>query len=332
MSMLLPNLFGESTPNEQASTNDRHVAPIDDLLAQSPRALDAMLFEQIHALVKRYKKVGDPLSIYYSGRQLAIQFDPLRGRRLYQVGCLHSLLGELLITANLGLLSIRQAEAHLQLALTILDGTNSANAELSRMLLKTFWLKAITQKMQQQYTAAYETLRQGLEERYLQQTTTFVERIPLLRQIVLMEQNDTSYRLLSESLGPLSSNPVEYFHSVRRLFEFYLNHRELGAADRYYREVLNAFGRARYSLQAVHVYSFYKNLYQYFHLIGQYPIASELLKRTLCGTTQLNLHGQRAQLIRLAQNFGQGNDDARLDVAQYEVTSGSSIPNQNSSV
>lgn len=280
--------------------------------------IDRVLLHELRELRTQYRNSGNPMLVYRIGVRLAEMMEPALDQKPYQLGCLHQFLGYLLINANQSSHSVRTAEQHLRLALTVFEAASFSTGESITRYLRTTWLLAITIKMQNRFEQAVSLIKDTLDDAYFRRAATMLDRLPLVRQLVLIDQTDASYGQFSKTLEIQQLNPVQYFHSARRLFEFALNNNNIRYAEVLYRQVLAAFKDARPYLESVHVWSFHKNLYHYFRLLKKRDIADVLFRRTFAATTRLGLDGQRVQLVSLSRHFESGNaSDLRLDVAVY---------------
>jgi tetratricopeptide (TPR) repeat protein len=307
-----------ATDGPQSVRND---AGTERLLNLGASSINAILGVQLRDIRTQYRHSGNPSLAYEAGIPLARLFDAAIHHNPYQLGCLHHFLGYMLLNANRDLPAIKTAERHFRVALSILEANSFGLPETLTRYLRCIWLLAITLKMQEQPDDAIDLIRRTLDDEYFRRFATPLDRLPLVRQLVLMDQVASTYRRFEEALPAQQLSRVEYFHSVRRLFEFALNSQDLQRANELYQGARKAFAVAQPYLESVHVWSFHKNLYHYFGLLKELTLATRLLETTLSATKRLGLYGQHSQIVSLANRLQSGAaSDVRLDVARYSST------------
>jgi hypothetical protein len=295
-----------------------HELSADVLMNEASDVINRSLLFQIQELKLQYHRSGNPPIVYERGNQLANLFRGVPDYRLYQLGCLHQFLGYLLITANRNLASIQLAEAHIRLALSIFDAHAVTTTDVLADLTRGHWLLGICLKMQSKHDESVDILSRSLSDPYLRRMGSPGHRIPLIRQLVIMAQAHQSFQRLSGTLRSQMTSPVEYFHSVRRLFEFSLNSHDLRAARVFFDECSSAFAKAKPLLESVHIAAYYKSVFHFFRMSNQDILADMVLKNTVRTTNRLGLHGQKRQLLSLAEQFHSKRVvDVKSDVASY---------------
>jgi hypothetical protein len=133
-------------------------------------------------------------------------------------------------------------------------------------------------------------------------SATIVDQIPLLRQEAIMRQQADTFLSLAQTAGTYAAvRPCEYYSTLKRYFEYLLNHRKLALAKQVEPELRRAYRNAVARLPVVSTVSFLKNFGHYFLLQGEQRLGRAVLTNAFMAAAQLGLNGQRRQLVALLQ-------------------------------
>jgi hypothetical protein len=142
---------------------------------------------------------------------------------------------------------------------------------------------------------------------------TALDLIPLRRQEIMMYQEISGYEQLAEDAVKYAvAQPLEYYRSLKRVFEFLLNEGGQQKAEQLYPEFKRAFGAVASKVPPISLISFMKNVGQYQMSLGNTQEASAVFARTLIEAKQRNLYGQVRQVKRLMQELESDNSRGKL--------------------
>jgi hypothetical protein len=290
----------------------------EKLMNARPLEVEVYLYEKISFFKKQYKLFGNPMLVYNTAIVLANKVAHFLDQNLYQLGRLHAFLGYLLINANPNLVTIKISRAHLEKAINIINNTNTFSEEVFRSYMYINWLLAVAIKIEGQFDEAYDLIVRCIEDKHVKRFGATMTTIPLIRQKAIMEQTARSHQSLARTVDSYKSDPVEYFHSVRRLFEYSLNSQDRNLLDYLYKLANFSFQKARPYIDVVYTYSYYKNVYHYLRLKGEVQRAEVIYTLIVEKTELLQLYGQRKQIIEIKSTFDTGEiSKVRIKTATY---------------
>lgn len=138
-------------------------------------------------------------------------------------------------------------------------------------------------------------------------------RIPLVRQYAMFVHTDKLYEEIArEAPRYARASPLEYYRTVKRIFEYFINTGRAVEAEAMLPEFRRAFGAiARVTTPISHI-SFQKNIGHLCLALGKAGEARNVFSRSYQFATLLGLQGQARQLASLFQEVGQGNRGAKL--------------------
>lgn len=139
----------------------------------------------------------------------------------------------------------------------------------------------------------------------------------LIRQELMMEQTEVAHRRIADEAPRYRTlKPREYYRSVKRLFEWLLNHGRLREATDLLPELRQAFRAQLTDAEPIVRVSFMKNLGQYHMLDGDAAVATHVLGRALMFATHHGLGGQERQIRMLLEEIAGGQ---RGSLATFRV-------------
>lgn len=279
-----------------------------------PRGIDAFLLRHIRELREEYRRQGNPYIIYLAGLSLlnAVSSVP-RCNQSFQVSQLHGFLGELLIAAGRDAASLRAAIDHLEIAIEIVSGFGALSPDIVRARIFFALLHAVALKALGRFDDSLSLLRQASANLRQKWAATTVELTPLQRQLVIMEQRVVGYNALVETAVSFrDTHPVEYYRSLKRVFEFFLNRGRIREASEIVPELKRAYGMiATQAPPLVHI-SFLKNIGQFLMSTGEVASAVSLFLSAIREAKRLGLHGQYRQLALLLDEARAGGGHGQL--------------------
>lgn len=120
-----------------------------------------------------------------------------------------------------------------------------------------------------------------------------------------MQQDVRLFRQLGDAAVTYArARPMEYFGSVKRVFEFAMNTGRMDEARQILPEFRRSFSAVRRKLPALSHVSFAKNIGHFYLANGKGQAGLGVLRSSLQASEALNLHGQRRQILDLMNAGG----------------------------
>lgn len=182
-----------------------------------------------------------------------------------------------------------------------------------KVLANIFLLKSISEKARKQQSEAYLTLEQAEQDPWIAQNDISLIMTPVYRQKMMMEQTITSHqKLLARALVLKQSNPLEYYRTLKRVFEFIVNSGEQAMSRLLMPELQIAFSAIQNQVPKITAISLLKNFGQANALLGNSDLAKRQLNIAVCEAQAYGLKGQVVQINRLLQAVTDGNVIGKL--------------------
>lgn len=131
----------------------------------------------------------------------------------------------------------------------------------------------------------------------------FEIQLTLLREMAILECSDTGFEYIYSKRALYEHDQIQAFHSYRRIFEHYLIRKDIKKAGEIYPLLYKTFIVVKHLLHKVSRYSFYKNLYHYFIMIGDKHRAQRIFRMVVIATKRLNLIGQYRDITDIRRSF-----------------------------
>lgn len=132
--------------------------------------------------------------------------------------------------------------------------------------------------------------------------------VPLYRQDMMMQQTTRAHlHLASTAAAYREAKPIEYYRSIKRVFEFLLNRGAVRHADSIYVEYRRAFLAVCNELPPLSHISFLKNIGQYLMAKGEMATAARVMERALAEARARHLNGQVRQIVAMLAAARGGN-------------------------
>jgi hypothetical protein len=291
---------------------------LDALASGGTRSLDAFLRPRVRHLRSVFASSGDPRAVYNPSRRLVEVVGPLPASSAsYQYSRLLALIAELLIAEGKDISSLMEAEHTLVSAIDILHlipviSTDILSAHVSYALHLTVARKALGQ-----FEAAVRGLSESKTRLQSRMGLTELDVLMLERQEVIMQQDLGAYRRLAEkSAIYVRERPIEYYATLKRIFEFSLNQGMIDEAVALSSEFQRSFLAVKTRLPLLSHLSFSKNMGHYLLHKGQSEKAIGVLDLCLRSSEALNFQGQRRQILHL---LNQSSSQSRRALPTFRV-------------
>jgi hypothetical protein len=287
---------------------------MEALTAGGSRAIDAFLMTEIRWLKDEYRRVGNPRLIYLAGNSYTHLLSTLSAtHRSFQYARLQTLLSEMLIAQGGNPEMLHTAIQHVEVALEIIDRVGIISEETLRVQVSCALLLGVARKALGQFDESLYIMRK-LSKTFINiSSATEVDLILIRRQEIIMRQAIDEHRQLAEEAVKYRTvRPLEYYRSLKRVFEYLMNNGGDLEAERIYPEYRRAFATVSHIVDPIGHISFAKNIGQFFMLRGRLKEAAIVLDQSLKEARHLNLQGQVRQLEILTQELGSGTGRGKL--------------------
>lgn len=182
-----------------------------------------------------------------------------------------------------------------------------------KVLANVFLLKSISEKAQKKQDEAYLTLEQAETDPWISQKDVSLIMTPVYRQKMMMEQTIVSHqKLLARAAVLKYSNPLEYYRTLKRVFEFIVNSGEEAMSRSLMPELQVAFSAIQNQVPKITAISLLKNFGQANALFGNSELAIRQLDIAAREAQRYELKGQVVQINRLLQAVTDGNVVGKL--------------------
>jgi tetratricopeptide (TPR) repeat protein len=211
----------------------------------------------------------------------------------------------MLIAQGRDILTLTTALDTVEKALSILDKVPVRDEEIAKAYVEFTLYRAIALKALGEFDEALGEVRSTAQRLRFQQEMSYLELIMLHRQEVMMLQDAKQYQKLAEnSQQYANAKPVEYYGTIKRVFEFAMN-RDLPDAAKIFPEFRRSYGAARQKLPLLSHVSFTKNVGQFLGQHGRPAAALKVLDAAKSAADRLNRYGQKRQIDALMDDVRQ---------------------------
>ncbi|MEJ0011271.1 MAG: hypothetical protein WDM94_01330 [Bauldia sp.] len=267
-------------------------------VANDASSIDVYLFRRLRYLEARYLESGRPQLLLWAAESFYKDLRQIPAcRSSFQYAMLLAFMTRMLVSQGGNIPALEQAETYAEEATDILNRHGIVSQEVIALHASLALHLGVIRKALGRFDdsilgmrAARKTLSAGLgaEE---------VELVMLRRQEVIMQQEVLGHRMLIEEAGAYaSSRPMEYFSTIKRVFEFAMNKRMHSDARQIFPVFRSAFGAVARRLPALSHVSFAKNVGQFLSVRGESAKAMLILDQATSHARALGLIGQERQL------------------------------------
>ncbi|MDZ7703629.1 MAG: hypothetical protein U5L04_03985 [Trueperaceae bacterium] len=288
---------------------------VEKLHQGGSRAIDIFLLPEIRNLKKEYGLSGNPYIIYLAASSLSNFIDQYlpKSNESFQFSRLQALQGEMLLAQGKDRVHLERAINHFQKAQEIAFNITTVSEDVVKAHIAYALLLGVGYKTVGLFDESIESMRDTATFFLKKDLATEVDLVPLTRQEIIMFQTVDGHRSLAERAKTYALlKPVEYYRSLKRVFEFLLNRGGGEEAHRIYSEYQRAFREVDAELTAIARISFAKNIGQYHLVRGNVASAQSHLSKTLVEARNRGLYGQVRQLQRLLEDANFENREAEL--------------------
>lgn len=274
----------------------------------TPRHVDEFLLPNVAHLRSAYRRTGDPRLTRLAATGLVAEvLAAPAALASFQTARLFALIAETHMDEGRDVSGLEDGLVALSRAKEILGRVDHVSDEVYKARITYALHEGVLKKALGHYDDSISGMRQEKDWLLSRKGVSPVEVVMLDRQEILMQQEASGFRgLLDAAPGYATVKPIEYYATVRRVFEFCLNKQLMANARQLFPEFRRAFRSVAAQLPMLSHVSFAKNVGQFALLIGRVPEAERILSRALHWSKVLHLHGQERQITSLLENLRDG--------------------------
>ncbi|MFA6981294.1 MAG: hypothetical protein WC209_18350 [Ignavibacteriaceae bacterium] len=254
---------------------------------------------------KEYKENGNPIYIYNKVVDFLFTVETLLPEKSIQIANFYWFLAYLLINSDYSIEVLEQAKAHSQNAINILENAELYDTEIQNLLIKSYWLRALSYKMQGHINDAHRMITDTISELEKENIGDYVDTIYLHRQKVLIEEQKKSYEKLLKGMQQYKYDSIESYYTSKRIFEFAINTRNQKDYDKLFNLTREHYKNAAPQLEQISKFSYWKYLYIYFKYTKKNELANRIFNHLLSGSIEKQLYGQQRTLKSLKEMFNE---------------------------
>lgn len=250
-----------------------------------------------------YRENGNPIFIYNKIADFLFTLENLLPEKTIQIANFHWFLSYLLINSDYSAEVLEQAKTHSENAISILENAELYDTEIQNILIKSYWLRALSNKMQGHLSDAHRMITDTLSELEKENIGNYIDTIYLHRQKVLIEEQKDSYDNLLKKMEQYKHDSIESYYTSKRIFEFALNSKNQKDFDKLFNLTREHYNKASPYLEQVSKFSYWKYLYIYFKYTKKNSLAERIYNHLLNGAIEKQLYGQQRTLQMLREMF-----------------------------
>ncbi len=276
-------------------------------------AIDGLYLNEIVHMRLHYVRFGDPRIVYGYGSGLSRITERVPAGNLY-ISLYEAFLAELLLARGTDLLIIEAAERHIDLAERHVRSARADPHVRARILSKTLLLRSVALKARGRTDEAGSVLRAVSSEPWWRRNADPGDIVAIARQRVMMSQSLSAHlELLRHAREYENARPLEYFRTLKRVFEFVVNSKLDSATTALLPHLLDAYSRISSVAPPLSRVSLLKNLAQAEALLGNDRTALARLTLALEVSQSLGFDSQVRQISMLLQRAKDGDVGGALE-------------------
>lgn len=276
---------------------------VEGLMAGNPTFITDLYRSELVRVRQYYATLGDPQAAYELGFGMS-ELGKRAPTKFLAIAAFEVQLAELLIAQGRNL---TKASAHIDAAFAHAAAAESDKKGRARILSKAILLRGIVMKAHGEDESARQVLLETNQLPWWGEVDP-ADSIAVLRQRVMMSQSLAEHvALLKAARGYKSTRPLEYFRTIKRVFEFFINEGFSQSANALEPMVLAAFVASLSGQTPISKVSLLKNLAQASALQGDVDTALDRARVAEFAANRLGLHGQLLQIQTIAEGIQDGS-------------------------
>ena len=235
----------------------------------------------------------------------------------FEIAKLLSIQSQMLLAIGASKELLDQALNYINESIEICYKINEFTLDINKELVKSTLILAVVLKALGDYDAAFKTISENSSILLNKRGISKLELIPLQRQEIMMTQSDAGHKkLLSEVINYKDLAPVEYYSTLKRVFEFSMNKNMYDVAEKLIPLLKDSFKLIKNELPILSHISFLKNIAMYYLTTNEFEYGVSLLEALLIKSSDLSMIGQVNQIKALLE---QHKDGKRIDLMTYKL-------------
>ncbi len=270
------------------------------------RLLDEFVFPRVRYLKRLYLENGNAyLSLCAASHLQSVLRQVPSAQESFNYAMLLSFMAKMLIALGSDRNRLEEAAGLVDEAEEIVHRVGTMSDELIQSLASLSLYRTVIQKALGNFDDAILNLRRARGELATRFAAHPIELTMLDRQEVIMLGYDSAYRHLIERASDYANElPVEYYSTIKRVFEYTLNKGDINSATTIAGEFKRAFRRVASRMPPLSHVSFAKNMGQFYLLSRKRERAQDVLDAALDNAVRLHLFGQQRQISWLIDDIG----------------------------
>jgi hypothetical protein len=278
-----------------------------EALQSSVRYADIYFTVETRRLRKLYIRSGKPHLAYQCGRGLSELGLELGIQNSIGLGVFEITLAEMLIGGGVSSLDLDRAELHLLRGRRQVEHSQH-NSLASRVFGQWYMIMAVSLKARGKLEAYEEFMRSAVSDSWLIANGTPGDRVPLVRQYVMMRQSLNEHiALLYRAHEYKRERPLEYYRTLKRVVEFLVNKGLSESAQQLEKELTLSFLASSDKMPLLGKVSFARDMAQLLALKGETQEGAKLAATALKRAQEAELLGQVRQLKAIRTAIESGN-------------------------
>jgi hypothetical protein len=275
--------------------------------ARTRLSIDAQAYERFVAaevleLERAYHSGSAPELVALAACARVSALDGISPRPSAAHARLRALTGQMQVAAGGNAEFMAEAETHLVAGIEELCAVDDWTREHLKLLAELVLNHAVTLKARGSVQEAAQLLRSTMTDPALRPYWANGDRLPLMRQDVIMAGGVGPHRWLAEQHDAMrAAGALEHYRTVKRLLEFAMNQGNIRAARRLLPAAIRAFSPLRDSAPPLARVSLVKNVGQLQALDGRPQRGLVLLRLAGRAAEEQGLRGQMRQIDQMME-------------------------------
>jgi len=282
------------------------------LEASTQENFDNLLQYFLDSKLREYRKLGNSASLSDSIYYLIQKIEGLKqSKQSIVCGLINKFEAQLTLESTRNLEDLNLSLNFIDKAIENISIEKPSEDLVSAHLIRAVILKAQNDREDSFYSiksSKQELIKAGLNPKFL---------IKLNRQEQMMLQTNLSHEyMLTEAMSVRNVSPIEFYSSIKRLFEYYMNWNQHEKRRKLYPTLVNTFTMIKNRLPIISKISFMKISAQHHIIEGNNQLGFRLLHIALQKSLDHDLRGQSNQIIKLIDD---SYDGRKLELITFRV-------------
>jgi hypothetical protein len=271
-------------------------------LATDARTYEQFVTAEVLELERAYRSGSAPKLVALAADARLSALEGISPRPSAAHARLRALVGQMQVAAGGNAEFIAEAEAHLVAGIEELCAVDEWTREHLKLLAELVLNHAVTLKARGSVPEAAQLLRSTMSDPTLRPYWAHGDRLPLMRQDVIMAGGVGPHRWLAEQHDAMrAAGALEHYRTIKRLLEFAMNQGNFRAARRLLPAAIRTFAQLNDSAPPLARISLIKNVGQLQALDGRPQRGLALLRLAGRAAEEQGLGGQLRQIDQMVE-------------------------------